>query len=400
MIKRVVLVVLDGLGVGYLNDAKEYNDEGTNTLTHIYQQIPNFSLPNLAKLGLYNLIENCKFKYKNCIGSYTKMAELSKGKDTITGHWEITGIVVETPFPTYPKGFPEEIIKEFEKRIGTKTLGNIPASGTEILKLLGEKHLKTGYPIIYTSADSVFQIAAHEKVIPVEKLYYYCQIAREMLGNPPFEKHKVARVIARPFTGTNKKNFTRTSKRKDFSLKPPTKTILDYIQESKGKVVALGKIEDIFANQGISVSFHTTNNTETLKEILSVLKNFKQNKTLIFANLVDFDTLWGHRRDVSGYYEALKFFDNKLVDIINYLDENDLLIITSDHGNDPTYKVHTDHTREFVPLILFSKSKKFKTNIKLKIRKTFADIAKSIEEIFQLKTKLQTGESFIKEIFA
>ncbi|MCS7230856.1 MAG: phosphopentomutase [Elusimicrobiota bacterium] len=401
MIKRVVLIILDGLGVGCLEDAKKYNDEGANTLNNIYKTIPNFNLPTLTSLGLYNLIQNLNsnLKIKNCIGSYGKMAELSEGKDTTTGHWEIAGVITKKPFPTYPNGFPKEIIMEFEKRIGKKTLGNFPCSGTEILKLLGEEHMRTGYPIVYTSADSVFQIAAHEEIIPVEELYHYCKIARDILGNPPFEEHKVARVIARPFIGTNKENFKRTEKRKDFSISPPAKTILDYIKEAEGEVIGIGKIDDIFAHQGVTRSFHTKNNTESIETLLQVIKNFKSDKTLIFVNLVDFDTLWGHRRDVFGYYKALEYFDYKLENIINELSQDDLLIITSDHGNDPTYKIHTDHTREYVPLILYSKNKTFKSNINLNTRETFADIAKSIEEIFDLGNKLKIGKSFIGEIF-
>jgi phosphopentomutase len=256
---RVIIIVLDGFGVGALPDAKDYNDEGANTLTHVYHSSPDFDLPNLAKLGLYNLIENYKSKKCKVEGCYGKMAELSKGKDTTTGHWEISG-VVEKPFPTYPNGFPKEVIEEFEKRIGRKTIGNFPCSGTEILKILGEEHIKTGCPIVYTSADSVFQIAAHEKVIPLDELYRYCEIARDMLGKPPFEQHNVARVIARPFVGTNKENFRRTENRRDFSIKPFSKTILDYIKESGGKVVGIGKIEDIFAQQGLTDIIHSKNN--------------------------------------------------------------------------------------------------------------------------------------------
>lgn len=401
IIKRVILVVLDGFGVGALDDAKDYNDEGANTLTKIYKNIPNFDLPNLAKLGLYNLIQvsDIKLKKTDIIGSYGKMSEMSKGKDTTTGHWEIVGIITEKPFPTYPNGFPKEIIKEFEKKIGRKTLGNFPCSGTEILKLLGEEHLKTGYPIVYTSADSVFQIAAHEKIIPIEELYRYCEIARKLLGNPPFEEHKVARVIARPFIGENKENFVRTQRRKDFSIPPPHKTILDYIKDSGGTVIGIGKIEDIFANQGISFSFHTTNNSDTIDIILKTIREFKTPKTLIFANLVDFDTLWGHRRDILNYYNALKHFDNKLEEIIDNLNEEDLLIITSDHGNDPTYIKHTDHTREYVPLLLYSKNKNFKSNVNLKTRNTFSDIAKSIEDLFYLGNKILSGKSFTNEVF-
>jgi phosphopentomutase len=391
---RVIIIVLDGFGVGALPDAKDYNDEGVNTLTHVYQSILDFNLPNLAKLGLYNLIENYKSEKCKVEGCYGKMAELSKGKDTTTGHWEISGLVVEKPFPTYPNGFPKEVIEEFEKRIGRKTIGNFPCSGTEILKILGEEHIKIGCPIVYTSADSVFQIAAHEEVIPLDELYRYCEIARDMLGKPPFEQHNVARVIARPFVGTNKENFRRTENRRDFSIKPFSKTILDYIKESGGKVVGIGKIEDIFAQQGLTDIIHSKNNVESVEATMEVIKSSFDSKTLVFTNLVDFDTLWGHRRLVREYYEGLKFFDEKLKEIIDLLKEEDLLIITSDHGNDPTYTVHTDHTREYVPLLVYSKNKNFVSGENLGVRKTFADVAKTIDEIFGLN-KIQIGESFL-----
>jgi phosphopentomutase len=397
-ISRVIIIVLDGFGVGALPDAKEYNDEGTNTLTHIYQTVPNFDLPNLARCGLYNLIDGYRREKYEVVGCWAKMAELSKGKDTTTGHWEIAGLILEKPFPTYPNGFPKEIIEEFEKRIGRKTTGNFPCSGTEILKILGEEHLKTGYPIVYTSADSVFQIAAHEEVIPLSELYRYCEIAREMLGKPPFEQHNIARVIARPFVGANKENFKRTENRRDFSIKPFSKTLLDYIKESNGEVVGIGKIEDIFAQQGLTKIIHSKNNIESIEETINAIKNFCKQKTLIFTNLVDFDTLWGHRRLIKDYYDGLKYFDEKLNEIINLLKDEDLLIITSDHGNDPSYNVHTDHTREYVPLLVYSKNKDFISSAYLGIRKTFSDVAKTIDEIFELN-KIKNGISFLKEIF-
>ncbi|MCX7957255.1 MAG: phosphopentomutase [Endomicrobia bacterium] len=398
MLNRIILIVLDGFGVGALPDAKEYQDEAANTLYNLYKNIENFCLPNFFSLGLYELIDE-NIQNKNYRGSWGKMLEASKGKDTTTGHWEIAGLIIDKPFPTYPQGFPEEIIKEFERRIGKKTIGNFPCSGTKILELLGEEHIKTGYPIIYTSADSVFQIAAHEEIITLEELYYYCKIARDLLGNPPFEEHKVVRVIARPFIGKNKPNFIRTKNRRDFSIKPFDKTILDYIKESEGNTITIGKLDDIFANQGISKSFHTSTNEETMSAIKDALLEYKKIKTLIFANFVDFDTLWGHRRDILGYYQALKKFDIFLENLLETLNEKDLLIITSDHGNDPTYIKHTDHTREYVPLIVFSKNINFKRNVKLEVRKTFADIAKTIEEIFELKINLKNGTSFAKQIF-
>ncbi|MCX7940818.1 MAG: phosphopentomutase [Endomicrobia bacterium] len=398
MINRIIIIVLDGFGVGALPDAKEYNDENTNTFLHLYKNISNLSLPNLAKLGLYKILNINNLENEIIIGCYGKMAELSKGKDTTTGHWEIAGLILNEPFPTYPNGFPKEIIEEFERRIGRKTLGNFPCSGTEILKILGEEHLKTGYPIVYTSADSVFQIAAHEEVIPLEELYRYCEIAREILGNPPFQQHKVARVIARPFLGTSKENFKRTENRRDFSIKPFSKTLLDYVKDSGGKVVGIGKIEDIFAQQGLTDIIHSKNNQEGIQATIDSLKAYNQQKTLIFTNLVDFDMLWGHRRLVNDYYEGLKYFDTKLAEMLELLTEDDLLIITSDHGNDPTYTVHTDHTREYVPLLVYSKNKKFVPNKNLGLRKTFSDIAKTVDELFYLD-KIQNGTSFAREIF-
>lgn len=399
-IKRVIVIVLDGFGVGALPDAKDYNDEHANTLTHIYQNITDFHLPNLAQFGLYNLITDCKLQITNyeVKGAYGKMAEASKGKDTTTGHWELMGLILEKPFPTYPQGFPKEIIDEFEKRIGRKTIGNFPCSGTEILKLLGEEHLRTGYPIVYTSADSVFQIAAHEEIIPLEELYRYCEIARELLGNPPFEEHKVGRVIARPFTGTNKDNFKRTENRRDFSIKPFSKTLLDYIKESGGRTVGIGKIEDIFAHQGLTDIIHSKNNVEGINDTIKSIKSFVGDKILILTNLVDFDMLWGHRRVVEEYYEGLKYFDTQLEKIVESLQEEDLLIITSDHGNDPCYTQHTDHTREYVPLLVFSKNPKFNSGVNLGVRNTFADVAKTVDELFNLN-KIVNGKSFVREIF-
>ncbi len=403
LINRVILIVLDGFGVGALPDAKEYKDETANTFTHICESIPEFNLPNLASLGIYELITNheiySQIKDKSkIVGCYGKMAEVSKGKDTTTGHWEITGLILNEPFPTYPNGFPKEIIQEFEHRIGRKTLGNFPCSGTEILKILGEEHIKTGYPIVYTSADSVFQIAANEEVIPLEELYRYCEIAREMLGNPPFENHKIGRVIARPFVGTNKENFRRTENRRDYSIKPFSSTLLDYIKDCAGTTVGIGKIEDIFANQGLTHTIHSKNNKEGIETTIVAIEQFIEPKTLIFTNLVDFDMLWGHRRVVKEYYEGLKYFDEQLPRIIEKLKDTDLLIITSDHGNDPTYKFHTDHTREYVPLLVFSKNSRFLQGKNLSVRKTFADIAKTVDELFSLQ-KISVGTSFVNEIF-
>ncbi|MDK2793736.1 MAG: phosphopentomutase [Caldanaerobacter sp.] len=344
MLQRVILIVLDSVGVGELPDAYKFGDEGTNTLGHVVEKT-GIKLPTMEKLGLGNIIPlKTVAPNPNAIGAYGKMAEKSAGKDTTTGHWEIAGLIVEKPFPTYPEGFPKEIIEEFEKRIGRKVLGNKPASGTEIIKELGEEHIKTGYPTVYTSADSVFQIAAHEEVIPLEELYRMCEIAREILKGD----HAVGRVIARPFIGSPG-NFVRTANRKDFSLKPFGPTVLDMLKEAGYQVYAVGKIEDIFAGQGITDSIHTGNNDEGITATIEAMDAVK--KGIIFTNLVDFDMVYGHRNDVNGYAKALKHFDERLPEIMLRLKEEDLLIITADHGCDPTTP-GTDHTREYVPLLV------------------------------------------------
>ncbi|MFN3966266.1 MAG: phosphopentomutase [Endomicrobiia bacterium] len=412
---KIIIIVLDGVGVGALPDAEKYNDTGANTLGNIAKSIKNFDLPNLAKLGLYNLLLPTLPLYHSTtdlIGSYGKMAEASNGKDTPIGHWEITGVITENPMPTYPQGFPKDLIEKFEKAIGTKTLGNYPCSGTEIIKQLGEQHYKTGYPIVYTSADSVFQIAAHEdpKIFGLERLYKICEIARKMLVYP----HNVGRVIARPFIGTPG-NFKRTSNRRDYSIEPPEETLLDKIKKSGGEVIAIGKIEDIFAGRGITKAVHTVDNKDGMKKTLEVvqssdsrytMRNFELrtlrnselrtlNYELIFANLVDFDMLWGHRRDVEAYYNGLKDFDNFLPELQNTMSEEDILFITADHGCDPTHKKHTDHTREYVPLLVYGK--KLKSGINLGVRNTFADLGQTIADFLGL-SPLKNGKSFKKEI--
>lgn len=371
MSKRVILVVLDSAGIGALPDAHLYGDEGSNTLANIAQSIGGLYLPNLAKLGLGN-IEKIKGvpNVENPLAAYGRMAEKSSGKDTTTGHWELAGVILEQPFPTYPNGFPDDLIRDFEKKVGTKVLGNVVASGTEIIKQLGEKHMETGYPIVYTSADSVFQIAAHEKIIPLEKLYEFCKIVREML----IGEHAVGRVIARPFDG-EPGEFIRTSGRHDYSLLPPVKTMLDMIKEAAQEVVAIGKINDIFAGKGISRVIKTKNNVEGINETLKAI-NMVENG-LIFTNLVDFDMLYGHRNDSEGYAKALQEFDNRLPEIMNNMDNNDLLIITADHGTDPTTK-STDHSREYVPLLIYGNFVKVKAD--LGVRKTFADVGATVTD--------------------
>jgi len=322
--KRVILIVLDGVGIGELPDASKYGDEGSNTLANTAEAVGGLNLPNMGKLGLSNIypIKGIPYEEKP-LAFYGKMAEASPGKDTTTGHWEISGIILDKPFPTYPNGFPKEIIEKFEKAIGRKVLGNKPASGTEIIKELGEEHIKTGYPIVYTSADSVFQIAAHEDIIPVEELYRMCEIARSILHG----EHAVARVIARPFAGTSG-NFYRTPKRKDFSLPPPRNTLLDLLKNNDYDVIGVGKIEDIFAGRGLTYSLHQKNNAEGIENIFLAWNELKEG--LIFVNLVDFDTLYGHRNDPLGMAKALEEFDKALPMIMKLLSDKDLLIITAD----------------------------------------------------------------------
>ncbi len=388
MINRVVLIVLDSVGVGELPDAGEYGDTGSNTVKNIYKNIKNFSLPNLEKLGLLNIdgFEDLR-KSREYTGTVGKCKEKSKGKDTTTGHWEISGLVLDKPFPTYPDGFPEEIIKEFEKRTGRKVIGNYPASGTEIIKVLGNEHVATGNLIVYTSADSVFQIAAHEEVVPLEELYNICSIARKLLQG----EHGVGRVIARPFIGTEG-NYTRTENRRDFSLLPTSDTMLDYLKNNGMEVYAIGKIEDIFANMGITRSNHTHNNEEGIEATLNVMK--EDFKGLIFTNLVDFDMIYGHRNNVQGYADALKYFDDKLPKIIEGLKEDDILIITADHGCDPTTE-STDHSREYIPLIIYGKD--IRENNNLGILDTYASIGKTILNIFDIENSIE-GTSMLGNI--
>lgn len=390
MIKRAVLIVLDSVGIGELPDAADYGDVGSNTIKNIYMNVENFSLPNLEKMGLLNIVGNEDInKNHKFTGTVAKCSEKSKGKDTTTGHWEISGLVLEHPFPTYPKGFPNDFIKEFEEKVGRKTIGNYPASGTEIIKELGKEHVDTGNLIVYTSADSVFQIAAHEDVVPLDELYKICETARALLQG----EHGVGRVIARPFTGTEG-NYTRTGNRKDFSLIPPHDTMLDYIKNSGREVYAIGKIEDIFVNKGITRSNHTKNNKEGIEATISALK--EDFEGLIFTNLVDFDMIYGHRNDVEGYAQALKYFDDKLLEITANLKDDDVLIITADHGCDPTTE-STDHSREYIPLLVFGKN--IKENNNLGIVDSYASIGKTILDIFKIENHIE-GTSFLGNILS
>ncbi len=383
MIDRVLLLILDSLGIGELPDANEYGDEGSNTLAHISYAV-DLGLPNLEKMGLGLLGDFRRIRRASRpSASYGVMSERSKGKDTTTGHWEMMGIILDEPFPTYPKGFPEDIIDSFRKAIGRDILGNIPASGTEIIKDLGEEHLRTGKPIVYTSADSVFQIAAHEEIIPLENLYEICRTARRILVSP----HNVSRVIARPFVG-RPGSFTRTSNRRDFSVEPPKSTLLDKMKEAGLEVVGIGKIEDLFSGRGITKAIHIKDNMDGVDQMISEMTI--AGKGLIFTNLVDFDTLYGHRNDPAGYAKALAEFDKRLPEIIAAMREEDLLIITADHGNDPTTP-STDHSREYVPLLVHGKG--IKAGVDLGTRKTFADIGQTIAEIFKME-RIEAGESF------
>jgi phosphopentomutase len=392
-VKRVILLVLDSVGIGQMPDAHLYGDVGSDTLRNTAKAVGGLDLPYLTLLGLGNMAEAFEEPILGVssvpvpLAAYGRMAEKSPGKDTTTGHWEIAGIVMNQPFPTYPHGFPPEVIEPFEKAIGAKTLGNKPASGTEIIKELGEEHLRTGYPIVYTSADSVFQVAAHEDIIPVPRLYEICGIARSMLTG----EHGVGRVIARPFVGS-KGSFVRTERRKDFSMKPPRKTLLDYVKESGMDVIGVGKIEDIFAFQGLTQSDHTGNSKDTMKSVIKFVREGGQG--LIIANLIDFDMLYGHRNDPQGYARALEEADGMIKELGEALHEGDVLAITADHGCDPTTS-GTDHSREYVPLLVYGE--KIKPGVFLGTRSSFSDLGRTIADLLGIETDL-AGVSFANQI--
>jgi len=390
MINRVILIVMDSVGVGQLPDAEWFNDDRTDTLLHIYQQTGRLDIPNLCALGL-GKISAVGCKTQEIIGCYGKMGEQSPGKDTTTGHWEIAGLVLDSAFPTYPNGFPLDIIEAFEKKIGKKILGNYPRSGTKIIEELGEKHLKTGRPIVYTSADSVFQIAAHEDIIPLEDLYEYCRIARSILSG----QHAVGRVIARPFKGTPGKFERHNAARKDFSVAPPAETLLDLLKKKGFVTVGVGKIGDLFGHRGLTDEIHTHSNEDGVDRTLESMEKYRKKKGLIFVNLVDFDMLYGHRRNVAGYAEALEAFDRRIPQMLQAMSPEDLLMITADHGCDPSHNVHTDHTREYVPLLVYGKA--IKKDIDLGIRSTFADCGQTIADILGAG-KLASGKSFKRDI--
>ncbi len=387
MINRIFLVVMDSFGIGALPDADKFGDVGSNTLAACASS-KFFNCPTLQSMGLFNIdgVSCCK-KSLNPIGCFGKMAEQSKGKDTVSGHWEISGIISQKEFQTFPDGFPSDFIDLFEKETNKKTVCNRPYSGTDVIRDFGKHHEKTGDLIVYTSADSVFQIAAHENIISVDKLYEYCLTARRILD----ERYYVGRVIARPFVGQYP-NYKRTVNRHDFSVFPPKSTVLDKLRENGYHVLGVGKINDIFAGRGITESYKTKSNLDgMLKTIELIAKDFKG---LCFTNLVDFDSIYGHRNDIDGYAIAVTEFDKQLFNLINNLKEKDLLIITADHGCDPSTE-STDHSREYVPLIVYGKS--IKQNINLGTRKTFADIAATISDLFDLGYCCD-GESFLKQI--
>lgn len=389
MKKRAFVIIIDGVGVGELPDAADFGDQGSDTLGNLARVTGGLDLPNLQKLGLgciHNITGVSCTEYP--LAGYGKLTEISPGKDSTTGHWELGGLVLEKPFPTYPDGFPDKVLDMFRQKTGLGVLGNYAASGTEIIKELGEQHITSGDPIIYTSADSVFQIAAHQEVIPLERLYEICQISRDFLRG----RHAVARVIARPFVGTNKNDFNRTKYRRDFSLKPFGKTILRILNENEIPTVAIGKINDLYAYDGISEQHHTKTNAEGMQALMDSFAHVEHG--LVMANLVDFDMLWGHRNDCEGFKNGLHVFDRWLGSFIDHLSGEDICIITSDHGNDPTTP-GTDHSREYVPLIIFGPN--IKRGINIGIRKTFADCQATLAEYFSVG-QTAWGESFYSQV--
>lgn len=389
---KLILIVLDSVGVGELPDAGVYGDIGTNTISHIAQEVGGLQLPNLAALGLGNITNiNGVTRNNNAIGCFGKMSEASEGKDSTTGHWEIAGIITRQAFPLYPNGFPKELLQKFLDVTGCGGyLGNKPASGTEIINELGDDHVRTGFPIVYTSGDSVFQIAAHQDVIPLERLYEICQKTREQVV---VREHRVGRVIARPFIGSAG-SYRRTPYRRDYAVEPPEKTVLDILNESGILTIGIGKIDDLFCGRGLREKIHIKSNAEGIEEIIKVGKSMQSG--FLMANLVDFDMLFGHRQDTKGYAKALEEFDVKLPEIQKCIGDGDILILTADHGNDPTDQ-STDHTREYVPLLCYTKSGK--KNVNLGVRSSFADIGKTVAEFFDVgNAQSLSGESFLATI--
>ena len=385
--KRVFLIVLDSFGIGEMPDAKKYGDEGSNTLAAIVKS-EKYDTPNLEKLGLFNIEGvNCKENVENPLGSFARLAESSNGKDTTTGHWEMAGIISEKPFPTFPNGFPEDFLEEYSKRVGRKILCNKPYSGTEVIKDYGREHLETGALIVYTSADSVFQVAGHEDVVSLEELYRCCEIAREMLQGDL----GVGRVIARPFVG-KEGSFERTRNRHDYALDPTGPIVMDDLVKNGFDSIGVGKIYDIFAGKSVEESYKMEDNIDGMNITLDLCD--KDFNGLCFVNLVDFDMIYGHRNDVDGYANAASEFDKQLGQMMDKLREDDIVIITADHGCDPSTE-STDHSREYVPMIIFGD--KIKAGVDLKTRNTFADIGKTVADIFGIESPIP-GTSFYKEV--
>lgn len=384
--KRIFLIVLDSFGIGEMEDAAEYGDKGTNTIRSVASS-SYFHVPNMKKMGLFNIDGvDCGEKEQEITAAVARMKEASKGKDTTTGHWEIAGVISGRPLPTYPNGFPQDILDEFSRRTGRGILCNRPYSGTEVIRDYGDEHVRTGKLIVYTSADSVFQVAAHESVIPIEKQYEYCQIARDLLQG----EHGVGRVIARPFTGESG-NYTRTVRRHDYSLLPPSVTMLDQLQEKGLTVIGVGKIKDIFAGKGVTEFVYTESNADGIEKSLQYMD--RDFEGLCFINLVDYDMLYGHRNDIDGYAKALTYFDEKLPEFLTKMRENDILMITADHGCDPGYTVSTDHSREHTPFIMYG-SRIRPGNLGTK--DTFADIGATVLDYFGITPEFR-GDSMLQE---
>jgi len=387
MFSRVVLIILDGVGVGALPDADEYGDSGCATLPHVATAVGGLQLPNLQQMGIGNIVALAGVDPASSpVAAWGRMGPLAVGKDSVVGHWELAGVVQEQPFATFPNGFPQQIIEAFTARSGLPVLGNVAASGTEILTQLGEQHLRTGYPIIYTSIDSVFQIAAHEELIPPAQLYDLCRLAEQVLA-----PYNVCRVIARPFVGTCAKDFKRTARRHDFPCKPPRPTLLDQLQASGITTCSVGKVSDLFAGRGIEFSLPTSSNREGMQRTLEALDTVERG--LVFVNLVEFDMLFGHRRDPYGFARGLEAFDDWLPQLQQRMSSEDLLIVTADHGCDPLAP-GTDHTREYVPLLVWSSA--MARGAHLGVRTSFADVAATIAELFAIDP--ECGKSFLAHL--
>ena len=388
--KRIHVIVMDSVGIGEAPDSEKFGDVGVNTLAHIAEKKNGLNIPNMEAMGLSNIYEIKGVKKAAHPKAYfTKMQEASRGKVTMTGHWEMMGLYIDKPFRVFPNGFPDELIKKIEDFSGRKVIANKPASGTEIIKELGERQLKTGELIVYTSADSVLQIAAHEEVIPLDELYKICQYCRDITLDEPY---KLGRIIARPYVGKTADTFKRTSNRHDYALKPFGETVMNYLKDAGLDSIAIGKIRDIFDGEGVTRAIRTKSNMDGMDKFISVLD--EDFHGLSFTNLVDFDAIYGHRRNPIGYGDAIEAFDERLTEVFEKLREDDLLMITADHGNDPTY-TGTDHTREFVPLLVYSK--RFEEGKDLGIRRTFSDIGATVADNFKVKMP-KYGESFLQKL--